>query len=209
MSSMLDKLKDNRVSILLAEIGAYLHLIGRFSEEFIYAQAKDDTDFEKNFNYEKVCSNLDFFENTGLGGLLKDQSWEILINAFKNLSNAGELSSHKIKSFSEFIEKHRWSNKPRGLCKILADAHGIVSGIDKALAGRGESGKQRKAYTFKATAFGYEKEIELAKNPELKKILFQKTKEILDNIRNRQDISYKDYLEFISIMKEYLSLIHI
>ena len=49
MSSILDKLKDNQISILLAEIGAYLHLIGRFSEEFIYAQAKDATDFEKNF----------------------------------------------------------------------------------------------------------------------------------------------------------------
>ena len=203
MSEMLDKLAENRVPILLAEIGAYLHLIGRFSEEFIYAQAKDATDSEKDFNYEKVCTNPDFFENTGLDGLLKDQSWEILINAFKNLSNAGELFSYKIKSFSEFIEKHTWSNKPRGLCKILADAHGIVSGIDKALAGRGESGKQRKAYTFKATAFGYEKEIELAKNPELKKTLFQKIKEILDNIKSKQDISYEEYLKFVSIMKKY------
>ncbi len=202
MGEMLDKLAENRVPILLAEIGAYLHLIGRFSEKFIYAQAEDATDPEKDFNYEKVCDNPDFFENTGLDGLLKDQSWESLINAFKNLSNTGELSSHKIKSFSEFIEKHTWGNKPKGLCKILADAHGIVSGIDKALAGRGESGKQRKAYTFKATAFGYEKEIELAKNPELKKILFQKIKENLDNIKNRQDISYKEYLEFVSTMKE-------
>jgi len=203
VSGMLDKLAENRVPILLAEIGAYLHLIGRFSKEFICAQAKDATDSEKKFNYEKVCSNPDFFENTGLDKLLEDQSWEILINAFKNLSNPGELSTHKIKSFSEFIEKHTWSNKPRGLCKILADAHGIVSGIDKALAGRGESGKQRKAYTFKATAFGYEKEIESVKNPELKKILFQKIKEILDNIKNRRDISYENYLEFVSIMKKY------
>ncbi|RLE42407.1 CRISPR-associated protein Csx11, partial [Candidatus Woesearchaeota archaeon] len=203
MSDMLDKLAENRVPILLAEIGAYLHLIGRFSEKFIYAQAKDATDSEKDFNYEKVCTNPDFFENTGLDRLLKDQTWEILINAFKNLSNAGELFSHKIKSFSEFIEKHTWSNKLRGLCKILADAHGIISGIDKALAGRGESGKQRKAYTFKATAFGYEKEIELAKNPELKKTLFQKIKEILDNIKSKQDISYEEYLKFVSIMKKY------
>ncbi|RLE44196.1 CRISPR-associated protein Csx11, partial [Candidatus Woesearchaeota archaeon] len=202
MSDMLDKLAENRVPILLAEIGAYLHLIGRFSEEFIYAQAKDATNSEKGFNYEKVCNNPDFFENTGLDGLLKNQSWEILMNAFKNLSNAGELSSYKIKSFSEFIEKHTWGNKPRGLCKILADAHGIVSGIDKALAGRAESGKQKKAYTFKATAFGYERNIEFTKNPELKKELFQKIKEILNDIKNKQDLSYENYFGFVSTIKE-------
>lgn len=203
---MLDKLAENRTPILLAEIGAYLHLIGRFSEKFIYAQAKDATSSEKDFNYEKVCHNSDFFENTRLDDLLKDPTWEPFVNAFKNLSNAGELYSHKIKSFCDFIEKHTWGKNPRGLCKVLADAHGIVSGIDKALAGRGESGKQRKAYTLRATAFGYEKEIKLLSNLELlKKELFHEIKEILDNIKNSQDVSYEDYLKLVSAMKEYFS----
>jgi len=207
MSGMLDKLAENRVPILLAEIGAYLHLIGRFSEKFIYAQAKDATDSEKDFNYEEVCSNPDFFENTGLDSLLKDPTWESLLNDFKNLNNAGELSSDndKIKSFCEFIEKHTWRRdkpEPKGLCRILADAHGIVSGIDKALAGRGDAGKQKKAYTFRGTAFGYEKDIELTKKLELKKELFQKIKEILNDIKNKQDISYENYSEFVSKIKE-------
>ncbi|RLE43657.1 CRISPR-associated protein Csx11, partial [Candidatus Woesearchaeota archaeon] len=214
MSDILDKLAENRVPILLAEIGAYLHLIGRFSEIFIYAQAEDTTNAEKSFDYKKVCNDPTFFEGTGLDGLLKDKSWEILINVFKNLSNAGELLSSKIKSFSEFIEKHTWGDKPKGLCKILADSHGIVSGIDKALAGRGESGKQRKVYTFEATAFGYEKEIELIGSADLNKIdenrinnikkeSFGKIKEILEKVKQNQNISFENYLEFVSAIEEY------
>jgi len=161
MSDILYRLAENRTPILLAEMGAYLHLIGRFSEKFIYAQAKDASEQEKEFankeQFKKVCNDPDFFENTGLDKLLKDQSWETLINAFKSLSNVGELSNNKVESLSEFIEKHTWRDNPKGLCKILADSHGIVSGIDKALSGRGKSGKQKKARTFKATTFGYEK----------------------------------------------------
>ena len=216
MSSMLDKLAENRTPILLAEIGAYLHLIGRFSEDFIRANAKDATDSEKKFNYKEVCSNPDFFENTELDDLLKDSNWEILINDFKNLSNAGELSSHKIKSFCDFIEKHTWRDKPKGLCKILADAHGIVSGIDKALAGKGESGKQRKIYTFRATAFGFEKEIEFLgesnlnniddkKVSEIKTELFSEMKEILERVKNDQNINYEDYKCFVDTIKHYYS----
>lgn len=219
MSDMLDKIAENRYPILLAEIGAYLHLIGRFSKEFIYTQAKDAAYPEKSFDYKKVCDNSAFFENTELDGLLKDQNWESLIYAFKNLSNAGELSSHKIKSFSGFIEKHMWRDNPKGLCKILADAHGIVSGIDKALAGqkrRSKSGKQRKAYTFRATAFGYEKKIELFCTTDLsqirldsvrkvKKDFFENIKKLLDSIKVSKCISYNDYREFVDLIKAYYS----
>jgi len=216
MSSMLEKLAENRTPIILAEIGAYLHLIGRFSEKFIIANAKDATDVEEGFKYEGVCDDPDFFESTGLDRLLKDQTWEKLINTFKNLSNAGELSTNKIRNFCEFIEKHTWERngpEPRGLCRILADAHGIVSGIDKALAGRGESGKQRKAYTFRATAFGYEKEIEMIGSADLnnidenrinniKKEFFGKVRKILEKIEQNQNC-FRYYLEFVSTIKEY------
>ena len=61
---MLEKLEKNRTPILLAEIGAYLHLIGRYSEKFIYAQAKDATEQEKEFVekelYKRVCDDPSF-----------------------------------------------------------------------------------------------------------------------------------------------------
>ncbi|WP_457641365.1 CRISPR-associated protein Csx11, partial [Persephonella sp.] len=209
------KLAKNRTPILLAEIGAYLHLIGRFSVDFIRANAVDS---EKKFEYEEICNNPEFFENTGLNTLLKELSWYNLINDFKNLNNAGKLSSNKIQNFCDFIKKHRWKgDKPEeGLCRILADAHGIVSGIDKSLAGRGESGKQRKAYTFRATAFGYEKEIEFLgksnldevdskKVSEIKRELLSEIKEILERIKNDQSIIYEDYKCFVDTIKYYYS----
>jgi CRISPR-associated Csx11 family protein len=214
---MLDKLKENRVPILLTEIGAYLHLIGRFSDDFIRANAEDATDAEKSFRYQNVCKNRDFFENTGLYELLSDNSWEALINNFNELNNAEELSRNKVKNFCEFIEKHVWKgNGPRGLCRILADAHGITSGIDKGLAGKGETGRQRKNYTFRATAFGWEREIELLGSvnlsnvekeriKEVKKILFREIKKILKNVMISKDISYNDYKVFIELIKQYYS----
>jgi len=215
MSDMLEKLKENRDQILLAEIGAYLHLIGRFSKEFVYSQAKETT---MEFDYQKVCEESAFFEGTGLDELLKDRNlWEDLINSFKNLTSPGELHSHRTKNFCEFIEKHTWwKDGPKGLCRILADAHGIVSAIDKALAGRAKSGKQRKEYTFRATAFGYEKEIELfgsvnldkvddEKVKKIKKEFFQELKKILENIGNSKKITYDDYKNFVKLIKKYYS----
>jgi len=229
VSDILEKLEKNRIPILLAEIGAYLHLIGRYSEKFIYAQARDATEQEEEFvkkeQFKKVCNDQAFFENTGLDELLRRPSWKDLINAFKNLDNAGELSSCKIKSFSEFIEKHTWNDikkdikKAPGLCKILADAHGIVSGMDKALAGqerRSKLGKQRKVYTFRATAFGYEKEIDLFEVADLsqmkldivkktKKEFFEKIKQILENIETSQYIFYNNYESFVELIRTYYS----
>ena len=200
---ILEKLSANRTPILLAEIGAYLHLIGRFSKEFIFAHAQDATNQEKQFDYQKVCNDTTFWEGTNLNDLLKDEFWENLINNFQNLSNLGELLSNKIKNFCEFIKKHTWGDNPRGICKILADAHGIVSGIDKALAGRGESGKQKKDYTFRATAFGFEQKIELLERPDLKKELFEKIKSILTKIKTNEEVCFSDYQEFLSTIKEY------
>lgn len=200
---ILEILERNRTSILLAEIGAYLHLIGRFSDKFIYSQALD-ADSNDNFNYKNVCNDSSFFESTDLDIELKDTSWKSLLNNFLS-TNLGELSTNRIQNFCEFIKKHTWGDNPKGLCRILADAHGIVSGIDKALAGRGSTGKQKKAFTYKATAFGYETEIELLKNHHLKKELHIRVKEFLKKIKSSQSISYEDYISFIDTIRDYYS----
>jgi CRISPR-associated Csx11 family protein len=204
--NLLKILEQNRNQILLTEIGAYLHLVGRFSEKFIYSNARDASDEEKNFDYQAVCEDNSFFESEELINLLKDAVWKSLINKFVSQNVLGEISNNQINNLCDFIKRHTWNDNPKGLCKILADAHGIVSGIDKALAGRGESGKQSKQFTFRSTAFGYEKEIEFTKNIEVKKTLFQEIKKILENIKSRDDISFDDYCKFVSIIKQYYSL---
>ncbi len=202
MSNILEKHEQNRTQILLVEIGAYLHIIGRFTEKFINAQAKDS---QVSYKYQNICDNRNFFEGTGLDVLLKDNIWSSLLNSFTDLNNPGKLETNKVNNFCDFIKKHTWSkNQPEeGLCRILADAHGIVSGIDKGLAGMGDKGKQRKEYTFKANAFGYEEEIELLKDPGLKKELLCKLKEIIERIKQNGNISFEDYQDLSSTFKKY------
>jgi len=204
--SVLEKVKQNRDPIILAEIGAYLHLLGRFSKEFIESYAKDAN---TKFNYKVICNNASFFEDTGLDILLKDSNWKSRINNFKGIGNLGELSSNKINNFCDFIKKHTWGDSPKGLCRILADAHGIVSAIDKIFTRfRGETGKQKKDYIFRASAFGYETEIELLKKPNLKKEFFGKLKEKLEQIKDRNfknSNNYKLYKDFVDLVLQYYS----
>ncbi|WP_232503763.1 CRISPR-associated protein Csx11 [Thermotoga profunda] len=201
--SILETLSKNRTPILLAEIGAYLHLIGRFSKEFLESHVKNGS-ISPNFDYQKICSDPAFFESTGLDKILSDQRLKSFIK-FNTNANIGELTKG-VDDFCEFIQKHTWRDSPYGLCQILADAHGIVSGIDKSLAGILEN-KQRKDYTFRSTVFGYEKEIELLKNPDLKRQLFEELYQILNDIfaeiATNQQISYENYRKFLSTVAKY------
>ncbi|ADA66505.1 CRISPR-associated protein, Csx11 family [Thermotoga petrophila RKU-10] len=204
--SILETLKENRTPILLAEIGAYLHLVGRFSKEFLETHVRDS---DLQFDYQKICSNSDFFENTRLYEMLTNKKLKDFISKL-NTSAAVEELKKDIDNFCNFIQKHTWRDAPKGLCKILADAHGIVSGIDKSLAGRiVEAGKQRKNYIFRSTAFGYEKEIELLKDRGLKKQFFEELSQILNNIftelETKEQISYESYQRFLSIITKYYS----
>ncbi|MCL6500899.1 MAG: hypothetical protein K6T16_02605, partial [Candidatus Pacearchaeota archaeon] len=66
MSSLLKKLEDNRTAILLAEIGAYLHDLGKARKEFVehYSQnggsGWDGHNFPSKFNDElrKLLANI-------------------------------------------------------------------------------------------------------------------------------------------------------
>lgn len=52
-SSIIEIFRENRTQILLTEIGAYLHLLGRYSIEFIKANATDAKEDEKKYDYKK------------------------------------------------------------------------------------------------------------------------------------------------------------
>ncbi|MHA1338823.1 MAG: CRISPR-associated protein Csx11 [Promethearchaeota archaeon] len=209
MNDLLNKLAENRNPILLSEIGGYIHLIGRFSKDFIFSQSSDASTKEKEFNYINVCNSPNFFENTGLNQILIDQDWKNLINDFKKLNISNKLLIQKINNFNDFITKHRWSRDLKGLCQILADAHGIVVAIDKGLAAVKrieELGKQKKKCTFKATAFGYETKIEIDKIQKLKRELFQEIKIILNNIKQNRSVCSQDYFNFKLTIKKYYQM---
>ena len=219
-SSIIEILRENRTQILLTEIGAYLHLLGRYSIEFIKANATDAKEDEKKYDYKKICRNENFFEGSELNKILSNPEWENYLNKFKSLSDLGELQQYKVKNFCEFIEKHTWGKGIRGLCRILADAHGIVSAIDKGLAGRGHRDKQKRKYTYRSSAFGYEKEIEFLESHNLDEVNIEKIRDrkkkffdelqkllqnILDTIRKGDDIKYEDYKHLKNLLKNYYS----
>ena len=199
--SLLEKVRKNRDAILLSEIGAYLHLLGRFSIDFIESQAIDAT---SSFDYKQIFEDNTFFENTGLEKTLTSTSWKSRLNSL-SAKNKGELSSNKVEDFSDFVRKHTWGDNPRGLCRALADAHGIVSAIDKMLTTGEKECKQKKDHTFGATAFGYEEEIELTENPNLKQELLKKLDRHLKKINREKfdDGKYDTYRGFVDLMKKY------
>lgn len=210
MSSQLQKLADNRTPILLAELAAYLHLLGRFSEKHVRSNERGSAE---SYSYMNICEPgyEGFFCGTALGDILQDNTWAGLFNSII-ISTPGELASHPVSSFQDYIENHTWGDKPKGFCKILADAHGIVSSIEKELAGRNKSGEQNSGKSFMSTAFGYEKEVPLLADTRLKQTaFFSQLERLLIRIKCVQFIkednaSYQLYQDAMELFKSYYPL---
>ncbi|MGQ4875971.1 MAG: CRISPR-associated protein Csx11 [Promethearchaeia archaeon] len=224
----LKKLKNKRDEILLTEIGAYLHLIGRYCKEFIetYSEPK-----KINYDYKKVCENNIFFENSELRSLFTDNIWGNKLS-LENLGISNGSEEKYIINFCDFINEHTRSgnqNNYKCFCKILTDAHGIVSGIDKALAGGIKGTRQKIPYIFRSSAFGYETKIELyesyrndiknntkksnsknVKKKNFKTKFLEELQGILEKIRDNQSslnqINFEIYCQFKKIIFKYYPL---
>lgn len=181
--SLLEKLKKNRDSILLAEIGAYLHDLGKATKEFITS----DKDPKKKHNYPSIFP-MD----------LQDILKKIEVNI------CGEKAT-----IIEFIEKHHkkgesGKQKDCEVPKIIRLLYagwqgydGIDTGLDKAGGDIEPTGTQDSNNIFIATAFGYEpKENKIEVTDELKtrEYLYKDINEALNNqsiVKLRKDIIEK------------------
>ncbi len=178
MSSILEKLEHNRTPILLAEIGAYLHDLGKARRQFMEHYALDGGSGWDGHNYPSIFSN----------------SLASLLNQI-----AVEICSEKI-TLMDFIEKHH-AEKENGGRRKLEDIpklilllyapnngyDGIDSGVDKGSA----SAKQSKNNIFISSAFGYEprkNKIESEKADELTEDLYNHVQNALSNYKNNKDI---------------------
>lgn len=171
MSSLLEKLEKNRTPILLAEVGAYLHDLGKATNKFI---------IEGKIKKHNLCS---FFT--------KDKDLTNALNKIK-VDICGEHAT-----FKEFIEKHhpeQESGKQK-ICDVpqvirllyagWKGYDGIDSGLDK-----GATKKQDKGSVFIATAFGYEPKGNKIENPDkLTKELHNVVKDALNAYTTNNDIS--------------------
>lgn len=152
MNSMLDKLKENRTPILLAEIGAYLHDLGKARRDFIEHYSEE--------SQKKGPDGHNFLS-------IFPQELITILNEIEVL-----ICGEKV-SLTDFIEKHHPEKEPDGkrkdceippIVRLLYARTNGYDGMDSGLDKGNAQVKQKRDFTFISTAFGYEfKRIELSK----------------------------------------------
>lgn len=140
MTVKLEKLANYQDALLLAEVGAWLHMFGKFHEDFL----KGNYDMDKQIPQD-VIQNYPLLYNI-LSDNWTGQIWDQL--GIEQL-NANQLS------IEDLIKQHSNLEAQNGLEKLIFDAHGRGSGIEKGLLYRFAPNQQINVY--RSTAFGFEK----------------------------------------------------
>ncbi|MBI4673597.1 MAG: CRISPR-associated protein Csx11 [Chloroflexi bacterium] len=130
---------ENRDALLLAEVGAWLHMLGKFHEDFLNGQ--HDLDIQIPPDLTSAHPALD---------KLLREDWA---GAIWNQMGIPEFQATGLGLFS-LAEKHRDRNAPTGLQRLMQDAHGCGSGIEKGVLERFAPGQTKTVYS--ATAVGDE-----------------------------------------------------
>ncbi|NJK67866.1 MAG: CRISPR-associated protein Csx11 [Microcoleus sp. CSU_2_2] len=145
MTHNLQDLADKRDALLLAEIAAWLHMLGKFHEEFL-----NDPNCGIDIQIPQDLK-LSF---TQLESLLKDPLWS---GRIWHQIGIPEFQATSL-SFLDFIEKHRDQEPAKivqGLLRLTHDAHGRGSGIEKGVLNRFAVSQVGQIYL--STAFGTER----------------------------------------------------
>ncbi len=170
MTNLLERVAQHRDAILLAEIGALLHDLGKLSAEFVIQQSFDCYKTDKTchckckFNHEEILKYpsskypFDFLDSV-LINLLNDQKWQarLKIDSVPQFKQAPNHLGH-------YVSKHTDLKTGIGLLALLARCDQTDSGIDKgALPKDDKKASSQKAVkqpyigTYIASAFGYER----------------------------------------------------
>lgn len=154
MGNKLEILQNNRDKILLAEIGALIHDLGKLSEIFIRKQSLEESKKYGDYHHSKVleydsdkCHKYHHPNECEMEHLAK-----VLTDLLKRKI---ELDGEEITIY-EIIEKHH-DNVDKLLLKFITSADTFDADEDRA----GAKDEQSICKTFKSSAFGYEKEINI------------------------------------------------
>lgn len=150
--SQLEKLVQHRKAILLAEIGAWLHMLGKYDWQFIKKQCGGNTSYKyQNF----VSESIDQYPQ--LLKLLDTRS-----SAYKTILSSLPITTPD--SIGAFICDHRKTTDARDnelgnqLTMLLVDAHGRGSNIEKSELRINFQG-QSIPNIYLSTAFGYSRNL--------------------------------------------------
>ncbi|MEA3281938.1 MAG: CRISPR-associated protein Csx11 [Euryarchaeota archaeon] len=135
----MEKLTDLRDALLLAEVAAWLHMFGKFHEDFLKGDHDLATQIPQDVqdNYPSLCD------------LLTD-NWT---GEIWNQLNIAELNGSQL-SIQNLIKEHSNPNASNGLELLIWDAHGRGSSVEKGLLNRFALGQQNIVHS--STAFGFE-----------------------------------------------------
>ena len=138
----LQVLADKREALLLAEVAAWLHMLGKFHEDFLNGRRRS-LDIEIPSDLTKAYPQLDKL----LRGTWAGEIW-------KQLGITELQDDDKPLSVFELIKEHRNRNAPTGLQRLMQDAHGRGAGTEKGTLNRFFPGQQ--GDVFLSTALGHE-----------------------------------------------------
>ncbi|MEM4390223.1 MAG: CRISPR-associated protein Csx11 [Candidatus Micrarchaeia archaeon] len=140
--SSLQVLADNRNALLLAEVAAWLHMLGKFHEKFLGGNYGLATQIPSEIPADFPQLNQ-WLTDTWTG-----QIWaQMGIQEFQ----AANLS------IASLITTHQNPNAPTGFERLMWDAHGRGSGSEKGALERFFAPQQGKVYL--STAFGHEAQV--------------------------------------------------
>ncbi|MBU0491727.1 MAG: CRISPR-associated protein Csx11 [Chloroflexi bacterium] len=155
MSATLAVLTEHRDAILLAEIGALLHDLGKLSAEFIVQQSREckqnkSAHPECGFDHEEIRKRADFL-GPDFQNLLENPQWNrrLRIDVLDQLRQAPQYLAH-------YISGHRSAmfSSNMGLLALIVRCDQADSGVDKGATT--DAGKQSLSGTWVASAFGFE-----------------------------------------------------
>ena len=189
MSYDLQILNEHRDALLLAEVAAWLHMLGKFHEDFLQGQHDLDVQIPPDLS----------LSHPHLYNLLTDQ-WPSLFWSGLPISELGAATL----SFFDLIKDHRNRTAATGLARLMWDAHGRGSGTEKGVLERFAPGQQSKVYS--ATAFGYERAIidlnDLRKN---RQVFYTELERWLERLRRTSEANDwgRFHKEFLQQVKAY------
>lgn len=144
MSNSLQVLAENRDALLLAEVAAWLHMLAKFHEDFLAGIHGIDIKVPKDIknHYGNLYDILSKSDWTG--------------SVWGKLPHQNELRARGL-SIRDLIVRHRSPNpRHEGFVKLMQDAHGRGSGIEKGRLLRLAPTHDNKRPTYASTTFGYE-----------------------------------------------------
>lgn len=140
MTGDLEKLAKFRDALLLAEVAAWLHMFGKFHEGFLKGDHDLDTQIPKAVQ-DDYPSLYD----------LLDQSWT---GQIWNQLGVSELNAIQLGIYN-LIKEHRSKQTPvNGLERLMKDAHGRGSSVEKGMLNRFAPDHRNSVY--RSTAYGFE-----------------------------------------------------